>query len=125
MTMATQATGNTAKDQYQPLVLRSLYSINELKLVVPEGLKKGKLIAFEGDKKKDQNVPDAMTIEIEGPKTKQIVELSVERGNPNAYKQVTMDGLNIMVGFGPKIYTTPFAIKLDDFVMETYPKFIS
>ncbi|MDY0931242.1 cytochrome c biogenesis protein CcsA [Chryseobacterium sp. CFBP8996] len=121
MTMATQATGNTAKDQYQPLVLRSLYSINELKLVVPEGLKKGKLMSFEGDKKKDQNVPDAMTIEIEGPKTKQIVELSVERGNPNAYKQVTMDNLNIMVGFGPKIYTTPFAIKLDDFVMETYP----
>ncbi len=121
MTMATQATGNTVKDQYQPLVLRSLYSINELKLVVPEGLRKGKLMAFEGDRKKDQNVPDAMTIEIEGPKTKQIVELSVERGNPNAYKQVTMDGLNMMIGFGPKIYNTPFALKLDDFVMETYP----
>ncbi|WP_144281627.1 cytochrome c biogenesis protein CcsA [Chryseobacterium echinoideorum] len=121
MTMATQATGNTAKDQYQPLVLRSLYTINELKLVVPEGLRKGKLMAFEGDKKKDQNVPDAMTVEIEGPKTKQIVELSVERGNPNAYKQVAMDGLNLMVGFGPKIYNTPFALKLDDFVMETYP----
>ena len=121
MTMATQATGNTVKDEFQPLVLRSLYTINELKLVVPEGLKKGKLMAFEGDKKKDQNVPDVMTVEIEGPKTKQIVDLSVERGNPNAYKQVTMDGLNIMVGFGPKIYNTPFALKLDDFVMETYP----
>ncbi|WP_299177103.1 cytochrome c biogenesis protein CcsA, partial [uncultured Chryseobacterium sp.] len=59
--------------------------------------------------------------EIEGPKTKQLVDLSVEKGNPNAYKQVTMDGLNIMVGFGPKIYNTPFALKLDDFVMETYP----
>jgi len=121
MTMATQATGNTVKDEFQPLVLRSLYTINELKLVVPEGLKKGKLMAFEGDRKKDQNVPDVMTVEIEGPKTKQIVDLSVERGNPNAYKQVTMDGLNIMVGFGPKIYNTPFALKLDDFVMETYP----
>ncbi len=121
MTMATQATGTTVKDQFQPLVLRSLYTINELKLVVPEGLRKGKLIAFEGDRKKDQNVPDVMTIEIEGPKTKQIVDLSVERGNPNAYKQVTMDNLNIMVGFGPKIYNTPFALKLDDFVMETYP----
>lgn len=121
MTMATQATGTTVKDQFQPLVLRSLYTINELKLVVPEGLKKGKLTAFEGDRKKDQNVPDVMTIEIEGPKTKQIVDLSVEKGNPNAYKQVTMDGLNIMVGFGPKIYNTPFALKLDDFVMETYP----
>jgi len=121
MTMATQATGTTVKDQFQPLVLRSLYTINELKLVVPEGLRKGKLLAFEGDRKKDQNVPDVMTVEIEGPKTKQIVDLSVERGNPNAYKQINIDNLNIMVGFGPKIYNTPFAIKLDDFVMETYP----
>ncbi|MDF2931876.1 MAG: cytochrome biosis protein CcsB [Chryseobacterium sp.] len=121
MTMATQATGTTVKDQFQPLVLRSLYTINELKLVVPEGLRKGKLLAFEGDRKKDQNVPDVMTIELQGPKTKQIVDLSVERGNPNAYKQINIDNLNIMVGFGPKIYNTPFAIKLDDFVMETYP----
>lgn len=121
MTMATQATGSTKKDEFQPLVLRSLYSINELKLVVPEGLKKGKLLAFEGDRKKDQAVPDMLTVEIQGPKTKQLVDLSVEKGNPNAYKQVTMDGLNIMVGFGPKVYNTPFALKLDDFVMETYP----
>lgn len=121
MTMATQATGNTKKDEFQPLALRSLYSINELKLVVPEGLKKGKLMAIEGDRKKDQAVPDMLTVEIQGPKTKQLVDLSVEKGNPNAYKQVTMDGLNIMIGFGPKIYNTPFSLKLDDFVMETYP----
>lgn len=121
MTMATQATGNTKKDEFQPLALRSLYSINELKLVVPEGLKKGKLMAIEGDRKKDQAVPDMLTVEIQGPKTKQLVDLSVEKGNPNAYKQVTMDGLNIMIGFGPKIYNTPFSLKLDDFIMETYP----
>jgi len=121
MTMATQATGNTVKDEFQPLALRSLYSINELKLVVPEGLKKGKLLAFEGDRKKDQAVPDMLTIEIQGPKTKRLVDLSVEKGNPNAFKQVTMDGLNMMVGYGPKVYNTPFALKLDDFVMETYP----
>lgn len=121
MTMATQATGNTKKDEFQPLALRSLYSINDLKLVVPEGLKKGKLLAIEGDRKKDQAVPDMLKIEIQGPKTKQLVELSVEKGNPNAYKQITMDGLNIMAGFGPKVYNTPFALKLDDFVMETYP----
>lgn len=121
MTMATQATGTTVKDEFQPLALRSLYSINELKLVVPEGLKKGKLLAIEGDRKKDQNVPDMLTVELQGPKTKQLVDLSVEKGNPNAYKQVTMDGLNIMIGFGPKIYNTPFSLKLDDFIMETYP----
>ncbi|MFC6268680.1 cytochrome c biogenesis protein [Frigoriflavimonas asaccharolytica] len=121
MTMATQAKGTTIKDEYQPLVLRSLYSVNDLKLVVPIGLQTGKLKAFEGDKKKDQNVPDVLTVAVKGPKTTQNVELSVEKGNPNAYKQIKLDGLNIMLGFGPKIYKTPFSIKLDDFVMETYP----
>lgn len=121
MTMATQATGTTTKDVFQPLVLRSLYTINDLKLVVPEGLKKGKLIAYEGDRKKDKEVPDQLTVEVQGPKTKQIVDLSVEKGNPNAYKQISLDGLNIILGFGPKVYNTPFSVKLDKFVMETYP----
>lgn len=121
MTMATQATGVTKKNEYQPLVYRSLYTIKDLKIVVPEMMQKGKLISYSGDKKKDQNVPDMLLVELKGPKTSQNVELSVEKGNPNAYKQVTIDGLNIIMGFGPKIYQTPFALKLDDFVMETYP----
>ena len=29
--------------------------------------------------------------------------------------------MNIILGFGPKVYTTPFSLKLDKFVMETYP----
>ena len=121
MTMATQATGQTVKDTYEPLVLRSLYTIDQLRIVVPEGLRTGKLLAFEGDKKKDQNQPDVVTMELQGPKTKKVVDLSVEKGNPNVYKQVELDGLNLMLGFGPKVYNTKFALKLEDFVMETYP----
>lgn len=121
LTMATQTSGTTKKDEFAPLAYRSLYTIENLKLVVPEPLKKGKLISYSGDKKKDQNVPDMLLVEVQGPKTKQNVELSVEKGNPNVYKQISIDGLNIIMGFGPKIYTTPFALKLDDFVMETYP----
>ena len=121
MTMATQATGTSTKNEYQPLALRSLYSINDLRIVVPEGVRKGNLIYVEGDKKKDQNVPDLLKVEVQGPKTKQIVDLSVEKGNPNAFKQISIDGMNIMLGFGPKVYNTPFSLKLDDFVMETYP----
>ena len=61
-----------------------------MRLVVPEGLKKGKLIAYEGDRKKDKDVPDQLTVEVQGPKTKQLVNLSVEKGNPNAFKQISM-----------------------------------
>lgn len=121
MTMATQATGTTKKDEAQPLVLRSLYTVNDLKLVVPEGLKKGKLIAYEGDRKKDMDAADQLTVEVQGPKTKLLVDLPVEKGNPNAFKQISLDGMNIILGFGPKVYNTPFSLKLDDFVMETYP----
>ncbi|MGS0747200.1 cytochrome c biogenesis protein CcsA [Halpernia sp. GG3] len=121
MTMLTKKTGSTKKNEFQPLVLRSLYTIKDLKLVIPEPVRKGKLIFLEGDKMKDKNLNDILSVEVQGPKTKQIVNLSVEKGNPNAYKQITIDGLNIILGYGPKIYTTPFALKLDKFVMETYP----
>ncbi len=122
MTMATQATGTTKKDEFQPLALRSLYTIDQLKLVIPEGTKRGKLVAYEGDKQKDKDVPDMLKVEVAGPKSKQIVDLVVEKGNPNNYKQIKVDGLDIMLGFGPKIYfTQPFALKLEKFVMETYP----
>ena len=121
MTMATQATGTTKKDEFQPLVYRSLYTINELRIVVPIGVRKGKLLAFEGDKKKDKNLPDQLTVEVKAPNNKMKVDLSVERGNPNAYKQINLDGMNIILGFGPKVYNTPFSLKLEDFVMETYP----
>ena len=121
MTMATQKTDSIKKEEFQPLALRSLYTINDLRLVVPDGLKKGKLIAYEGDRKKDKDASDQLTVEVQGPKTKQIVNLPVEKGNPNAFKQITMDGMNIILGFGPKVYNTPFSLKLEKFVMETYP----
>lgn len=122
MTMATQATGTTTKNEFQPLVLRSLYTIDQLKLVIPEGTKFGKLVNYEGDKQKDKDVPDLLRVEVSGPKTKQLVDLVVEKGNPNNYKQIKLDGLDIMLGFGPKVYyTQPFSLKLDKFVMETYP----
>ena len=121
MVMTTQEKFPTKKDEYEPLMLRSLYSIGELKLVVPEGLMKGELIAYEGDRKKDANVSDNLSVEVQGPKSKVLVDLPVEKGNPNAFKQISVDGMNVILGFGPKVYKTPFSLKLEKFVMETYP----
>lgn len=121
MTMATQKTTEVKANETQKLALRSLYSIQDLKLVVPEALIKGNLLEIEGDKKKDANLADLLRVEVTGPKSKQIVDLSVAKSSPNLYKQITIDGLNLVFGFGPKIYTTPFSLKLDRFVMQTYP----
>jgi len=121
MTMATQATGISKKDVLDTLKLRSLYTIGELKLVVPEGVKKGKLMEFSGDKNKDAMLPDLLRLKITGPKSEKIVDVIADRNNPGGAKQIELDGKNLMIGYGPKIIELPFALKLDQFVMETYP----
>lgn len=121
MTMATQATGTQAKNTLEPLKLRSLYSIDRLRIVVPEMPSTGRLISVTGDKRKDANLPDVLTMEVKGPKTTQVVEIPVQKGNVNMTKQITLDGYNMILGFGSKIIHTPFYVKLNKFVMETYP----
>lgn len=122
MVMATQEQSQVEKNKYEPLALKSLYSVGEqLRIVVPEGVVKGQLQFFEGDKKKEEHLPDILKVEVKTEKSSQMVDLVVQKGNPNLYKQIHIDGMNIILGFGPKIYNTPFALRLDDFVMETYP----
>jgi len=121
ITMATGETETIKKNVLNTLKLRSLYSILGLKLVVPQGIKKGELIEYEGDKKKDANMHDLLRLIITGSNTNQPIDLLVDKNNPNMAKQISIDGKNIMIGFGPKILYTPFSIKLDRFVMETYP----
>jgi len=121
VTMVTGKTGHIKKNVLDTLKLRSLYNISGLEIVVPQGIKKGKLIEYEGDKKKDANMHDLIRLMITGPNTKQPVDLLVDKNNPNMAKQINIDGKNMMIGFGSKVLYTPFSMKLDRFVMETYP----
>ena len=82
---------------------------------------KGKLLAYEGDKKKDKELNNMLTLEVKGPKSTQIVEVPTKKGDAELYKQVSIDGLNILVAYGSKVFNTPFSVKLDKFVMVTYP----
>lgn len=121
MTMATQARGAVKENEFNPLVLRSLYTINEINIVVPEGMKQGKLVSYSGDKDKDKGLYDVLKVEVKTSKAKMLVDLLVDEVNPSLYKQIKVGDYNIILGYGPKIYQTPFSIKLNDFVMETYP----
>ncbi|MDL1913308.1 MAG: cytochrome C biogenesis protein CcsB [Bergeyella sp.] len=121
LTMATRESGQVKKDKFFMLRLRSLYTMGGLRLVVPEPLIRGSLLHYEGDKNKEKNLPDVLTVEVKTENSKQRVDLLVEKNNPNSFKQIFMDGKNIMLGMGPKVYNTPFYLKLEKFVMETNP----
>ncbi len=121
MVMATQEKGKVTPGMFSPLQLRSLYTIGNIKMVVPNGIVKGNLQAIEGDKKKDKDRADLLKIKIQGPKSVQYLVLPVEKGNPNLYKQISLDGYNMIFGFGPKVVKAPFALRLDNFIMQNYP----
>ena len=42
----------------------------------------------------------------------------VYKTNPDAAKQVEIDGKNMMIAYGPKVIDLPFSLKLDKFVMD-------
>lgn len=63
-----------------------------MKLVVPEGVKKGKLIEYEGDVKKMPLRRIFLRLMVEGRKTKQPVDILVDKNNPNMAKQIMVDG---------------------------------
>lgn len=121
MTMATSDTGVVKKDQLEPLKFRSLYSLGDLQLVFPDQIQRGTLKAFEGDKFKDTNLNDMLTVKVTNGKESKIVDVPVSKSDPNLGKQVTINGHNLMIGYGPKVINLPFSLHLDKFVMETYP----
>ena len=122
MIMATQerkvVTGN---DQVQPFNLRSLYTYGGLAFVVPEAPVSGKILYFEGDKKKHEHDPDLVILEVTTPTAVDTVSFYGGKGMTNFQHQSEIGGLRVSLAYGSKIYKTPFSLKLADFKMEKYP----
>ena len=90
------------KNEFQQIWFTESIHHQRFKIVVPKMLKKGKLISYSGDKKKDQNVPDMLLDELERFQNYQNVELFCKKGKSNVYKTSNLDGLNIILGFSRK-----------------------
>jgi len=108
-------------EQKQQLNLKSLYTINGLTFVVPNAPIRGEVLHFSGDKHKHENASDLITVEITAPKQTDTVEFFGGKGLADYQHQSEVDGYKISLAYGSKLYTTPFALKLTDFVMDKYP----
>lgn len=120
MTMATGAQGKLVKDSIQPLILRSRYIIGNQALVFPKPVIKG---IFDVVKKSEllKNDQDGIVLKVSSNNETEIVKLIGGKGTNNAFKQVTVGGLDFAFKYGSKIIEIPFSIKLNDFIAEVYP----
>lgn len=121
MRMADQFQGKVIKDSVQNLLLRSLYSIGDAQFVFPEPAIKGEMVLTSNKDFKDKTTDDALKVTIKSEGKEEVVTLVGSKGKQGIPQSVKMGKLEFTLFFGSKMYTTPFQIKLDDFIADKYP----
>lgn len=122
MRMADQLQGSVAKDSLQTLQLRSLYSLAGMQFVLPEPLLKGSYGVVEVPRNEvNEGTANALVVEIESNGVKIEKKLLGGAGSSTFSEKINVGGLDFSLSYGSKVYTLPFAIKLNDFIAEKYP----
>ncbi|TRX21713.1 cytochrome C biogenesis protein [Flavobacterium franklandianum] len=121
MRMADKLQGKVAKDIVQPLMMRSLYSIGDMRIVFPEPAIKG-VIGYDATndfKAKEHN--DALTVKLTADGQEKTITLIGTKGLVGQSQTVKIGKLDYTFFYGNKVYTLPFSIKLNDFIAQKYP----
>ncbi len=118
--MASQESGRLLPLVEHRLRLRALYTLGDLQFVVPSPLMKGNLVY-----KKAENIDDypldmlKVNLNVNGENREiEVFGAKFIKGIP---KKVKVSNLNFTIAYGAKTMQLPFAIKLNDFILEKYP----
>jgi cytochrome c-type biogenesis protein CcsB len=121
MRMADKLQGKVTKDTLQPLMMRSLYSIGDMKFVFPDPAVKG-IVDYESDNDfKAKNHEDAIAVKLTAEGQEQTVTLLGSKGKIGESKTVKIGKIDYTFFYGSKAYVLPFKIKLNDFIAQKYP----
>jgi len=121
MRMADKLKGTVTKDNVQPLMMRSLYSIGDIRIVFPDPAMKGKIDYKESTDYKAKNHTDALIVKVKADGQEKEVTLFGSKGNVGEPKTVKIGNKDYSLFFGSKAYVLPFKIKLNDFIATKYP----
>ncbi|RDI54936.1 cytochrome c biogenesis protein CcsA [Flavobacterium glaciei] len=121
MRMADKLQGKVTKDNAQPLMMRSLYSIGEMRFVFPDPAVKG-IVDYESDNDfKAKNHEDAVTVKVMADGQERTVTVLGSKGKVGEAKTVKIGKIDYTFFYGSKAYVLPFKIKLNDFIAQKYP----
>jgi len=121
MRMADKLQGKVAKDIVQTLMMRSLYSIGDMRIVFPEPAIKG-VIGYDATndfKAKEHN--DALTLKLTAEGQEKTITLIGTKGLVGQSQTVKIGKIEYTFFYGNKVYNLPFNIKLNDFIAQKYP----
>ncbi len=121
MRMADKLQGKVTKDIVQPLMLRSLYSVGEMRFVFPDPAIKGIIDYKSNNDFKAKTHEDAVTVKLMAEGQERTVTVLGSKGKVGEPKTVKIGNIDYSFFYGSKAYVLPFKIKLNDFIAQKYP----
>ena len=121
MRMADKLQGKVDKDIVQPLMMRSLYSIGNMKIVFPDPAVKGTIGYDATNDYKAKEHTDALTVKLTAEGQEKSITLLGSKGTVGQSQTVKIGKIDYTFFYGTKVHTLPFSIKLNDFIAQKYP----
>lgn len=122
MVMATQKKDTIyPSGNYQPLMLRSLYSDGTNNFVLPEFNKSSEVSIGSEDPKVKNTSKNALLMEISVNGKAKETYVYENKGAPGNPVELNFENLNLLVSYGAKEQTLSFSIRLKQFIMDKYP----
>ena len=118
--MDNQESGIYKADSLVNFSSRLLYGVGQINLVLTEVIENAK-VGFAPSEDRNSNNQDLLIVDVNSGGKTERVNLFGGKGYVNAKNQVSINDLNIYIGYGSKYYQLPFSIKLEDFLLERYP----
>jgi len=121
MRMADKLEGDVTKDNVQPLMMRSLYSIGDIRIVFPDPAIKG-IVDYESNNDyKAKSHTDALLVKVKADGQEKEVRLLGSKGSIGEPQTVKIGKIEYTLFYGSKAYVLPFKVKLNDFIATKYP----
>ena len=121
MRMADKLKGTVTKDNVQPLMMRSLYSIGDIRIVFPDPAVKGVVDYESNNDYKAKSHHDALVVKVKADGQEKEVRLLGSKGSVWEAQTVKIGKIEYSLFYGSKAYILPFKIKLNDFIATKYP----
>ena len=121
--LLARQSGNIKANELATLNHRALYTINNTNFIIPKNAFNGKIVYYNGDKNNpiDKNLLSVIQLELSSGNERDTLLIQGGRGVTGFSKTVSINGMNVSLGFGSKILYTPFSLRCDDFLLDNYP----
>jgi cytochrome c-type biogenesis protein CcsB len=119
--MATQQRDSLAPGVYHTLMLRSLYTNGRESFVFGDFKPKGKVEVVSASEKMTGNSRGALQIKVGAADREEQFYIAGSQGVEGHPQVVNLGHTSLAVSYGAKQISLPFALQLNDFIMEKYP----